>query len=204
MSTRAVLLACLGTIAGIMPAHADDNVPGHWTARIGVHPVDPKPNNHSELTIDNAAGLSLGATYLLSKHWAVEWFSAFPPAHEIHAADGTRIARFTMVPSSATLQYRVGDDRGIFGAYGGVGLAYARIGGEQTKASLSNRTLELDDSIGIAATIGLNVNLDSNWFLTADIRWMDIDSSLRIDGVSQGALEIDPYLFGLSVGRQFR
>ena len=204
MNTRAVLLSFLIAATLATSAHADEGVPRHWIARIGVHPIDPKPTNHSEFSVDNASGLSLGAPYLLTKHWAVELFAAFPAGFDIHDADDTRAARFTMVPSSATLQYHITDSSGIFRAYAGAGVGYSNLSGEQTKATLSGQTLALDDSVGLAAAIGLDMDLGSKWFVNIDARWMDIDSSMNIDGMPRGTLELDPFMFGLSIGRRLR
>jgi outer membrane protein len=204
MNTRAALLACLVVAALAPAAHANDEVPRHWIARIGVHPVDPKPNNHEEFYVENAAGLSLGATYLFTKHWALELFSAFPAANEMHDAANTRVARFTMIPSSATLQYHITDASGTFRAYAGAGVSYAHVGSETTKGSLAGRSLDLEDSTGLSAAIGLDMYLGSKWFVNLDARWMDIDSSMSIDGQPRGTLELDPFLFGLSVGRRLR
>lgn len=203
MSTRGVVWGCVVAAALVPSAQADD-VPRHWIARIGVHPVDPKPNNHNEFSVDNAAGLSLGATYLLTKHWAIELFSAFPAGHDVHDASDARVARFTMIPSSATLQYHITDASEMFRAYAGAGISYAHLGSESTKASLAGQSLELDDSTGLTAAIGLDMYLGSRWFVNIDARWMDIDSAMKIEGQPRGTLELDPYMFGLSLGRRLR
>lgn len=204
MNTRAILCGCLIATALATSAHANEDVPRHWIARIGVHPINPKPNNHAELSVDNAASLSIGATYLFTEHWAVELFSAFSNAHDIHDAEGWRAASFSTVPASATLQYHITDASGRFRAYVGAGFSYAHLGDERTKASLQGQTLELDDSSGLAAAVGLDMDLGSKWFVNVDARWMDIDSAMDIDGLPRGALELDPYMFGLSLGRRLR
>lgn len=204
MNTRAVLLGCLIAATLATSAYADGQVPRHWIARIGVHPVDPKPSNHPELAVDNASGLSAGATYLLTKHWAIELFAAFPAGFDLHDADGARAARFSMHPASATVQYHITDASGIFRAYAGVGVSYADLSNERTQGPLGGQRLQLDDSTGLAAAVGLDMDLGSKWFVNIDARWMDIDSSMTIDGVSRGALEVDPYMFGLSIGRRLR
>ncbi len=204
MHARAVLCGCLAALALATSAHANDQVSRHWIARIGVHPINPKPNNHGDFTVDNAAGVSLGATYLFTRHWALEFFSAFPSAHDMHDADGVRAARFSMIPSSATLQYHITDSSGRFRAYAGAGLSYAHVGSERTKASLSGQALKLGDSTGLAAAIGLDMDLGSKWFVNVDARWMDVDSSMSIGNTPRGTLELDPYMFGLSIGRRLR
>jgi outer membrane protein len=204
MKARALLIGCVALLAGATQVQAEESVPRHWIARIGIHPVDPKPDNHPEYQIDNAAGVSLGATYLFSKHWGLELFGAFPPAHELRTAGGDRAGRFDMRPASATIQYHITDASGVFRAYAGAGIAYANIGGERTKGALAGSTLEIDDASGVALTLGLDMDLGSKWFVNIDARWLDIDSDLRIDGVDRGQLAIDPVLFGLSIGRQFK
>lgn len=204
MNTQALICGWLVALTLATSARADDQVPRHWIARIGVHPINPKLDSHTEFTVDDTAGVSLGATYLLTKHWAVELFSAFPKALDVHDTDGVQSASFSMVPSSATLQYHITDASGTFRAYAGAGISYAHIGGERTTASLSDQVLELDDSTGLAFTIGLDMDLGSKWFVNADARWMDIDSSMQIAGAPRGTLELDPYMFGLSIGRRLR
>lgn len=204
MNARAVFWGCMAALTLASSVHADDQVPRRWIARIGAHPVNPKPDNHAEFSVDNAAGLSLSATYLLTKHWAIELFSSFPNAFDVHDAGGARAARFSMVPSSATLQYHITDASGIFRAYAGAGFSYTRISGERTLASLSGQTFDLKDSSGLAAAVGLDMDLGSKWFVNVDARWMDIDSSMRIDAIPRGTLELDPFMFGLSLGRRLR
>lgn len=204
MKARALLIGCVALLAGVTQVQAEESVPRHWIARIGIHPVDPKPDNHPEYQIDNAAGVSAGATYLFSKHWGLELFGAFPPAHELRTAGGDRAGRFDMRPASATIQYHITDASGVFRAYAGAGIAYANIGGERTKGALAGSTLEIDDASGVALTLGLDMDLGSKWFVNIDARWLDIDADLRIDSVYRGQLAIDPLLFGLSVGRRLR
>ena len=204
MHTRAILLGCFLAMALVTSAHADDAPSSRWLARIGVHPIQPQAHNHSEFIADNTAGLSLGATYLLTRHWGVEVFSVFPAGIDIHDADKSRAAHFSLIPSSVTLQYHIGRDDGRFRAFAGGGFSYARIYSERGKAALRGEALEIGDSTGLAAVIGLDMNLGSKWFVNVDARWMDIDSSMNIGGKPRGVLELDPVLFGLSVGRHLR
>ena len=154
MNARAALWGCFLVTALVTSAHADEQLSHHWIARIGVHPVNPKPDSHAEFSVDNAAGLSLGATYLLTEHWAVELFSTFPTGIDLHDAAGARAARFSMIPSSATLQYHITDASGVFRAYAGAGLSYTHLGSERTKASLTDQTLQLDDSYMFGLSVG--------------------------------------------------
>ncbi len=204
MRKQALLWGCLIAIAFATSAQADDSVPRHWIARIGVHPVSPKPNNHAEFDVDNSAGVSIGATYLLTKHWAIELFSAFPRAYDVNDAEEAKAASFSMIPSTATLQYHISDPSGRFRIYAGAGLAYARFQGERTKGSLSGQSLALDDSTGLTAAIGLDMDLGTRWFVNLDARWADIDAAMKVAALPRGTLELDPVMFGMSLGRRLR
>lgn len=198
------LIAFLVGLSCSSPSYSDSEVPRHWIARVGVHPVHPKPDGHSELEVDGDAGFSLGTTYLFSKHWALELFAAFPRPHELHYASGERVGSFEMIPTTATVQYHVSDATGRMRAYVGLGVGYASIGSEHTKASLAGRSLDIDDATGVAAAVGVDMDIGIRWFINIDARWVDLNSSLQLDGGESERLVLDPYMFGLSIGRRLR
>jgi outer membrane protein len=203
MKAQQWLVAGLVGVALASPAHADNEVSHHWIARIGIHPVHPKPDGNGAFETDGDAGFSLGATYLFSKHWALELFAAFPRPHELHVND-ERVGSFEMIPTTATVQYHVSDATGRMRAYIGVGVGYASVGSEQTKASLAGRNLDIDDATGAAAAAGVDMNIGSKWFVNLDARWIDLNSTLQLEGSGSQRFIIDPYMFGLSIGRRLR
>lgn len=204
MFVRSILWGCLSSLAFPASAQADDAAASHWIARIGVHPIHPQTHDRQEFTADNTAGLSVGATYLLSERWGIEVFSAFPDGVDIHDANKSRAAHFSMIPSSVTLQYHLGRSDARFRAFAGGGFSHARIDNERGKAALDGQSVQIGDSTGLAAVLGLDMKLGSKWFVNLDARWMDIGSSISIGGMSRGVLDLDPVMFGLSVGRELR
>ena len=204
MKMQQWLVAGVIGIALASPVRASDEVPRHWIARIGIHPVHPKPDGHRDFEVGSDAGFSLGATYLFSRHWALELFAAFPRPHELHDAAGDRAGSFKMIPASATVQYHITDTAGRVRGYAGVGVAHASIGSERTRGSIAGRMLDIDDASGVTAAVGLDMDLGRKWFVNIDARWMDLDSTLQLDRAARGRLELDPYLFGLSIGRRLR
>lgn len=204
MNRQAWLIAFLIGLPLSDAARADSEVPRHWIARIGIHPVQPKPDGHAEFEVDGDAGFSLGATYLFSKHWALELFAAFPRPHELHDADGDRAGSFEMIPMTATVQYHISDASGRMRAYVGVGVGHASIGSERTKGSLEGLNLDIDDASGVTAAVGLDMDIGPRWFVNIDARWLDLNSSLQLQGRGRERFVIDPYLFGMSIGRRLR
>lgn len=204
MHGRKWLGAFLIGLAVVGPAQAESDVPRHWIARIGIHPVNPKPDAHRDFEVDGDAGFSLGATYLFSKHWALELFAAFPRPHELHEANGDRVGSFEMIPTTATVQYHISDSAGRMRAYVGVGVGHASVGSERTRGALAGRALDIDDASGVAAAAGLDMDIGSRWFVNVDARWVDLSSTLQLDHGRSERLELDPYMFGLSIGRRLR
>jgi outer membrane protein len=203
MKAQRWLVAGVVGLALASPVRADSDVPRHWIARIGIHPVHPKPDGHRLFEVGSDAGFSLGATYLFSKHWALELFAAFPRPHELHVDDAP-VGSFEMIPMTATVQYHVSDARGRMRAYVGIGVGYASIGSEQTRASLAGQSLQIDDASGVAVAAGIDMDIGTKWFVNLDARWLDLNSTLQLDGGGSQRFIIDPYMFGLSIGRRLR
>src|SRR5687768_3642857 len=109
MKALTLLMGCVLSLALHSQAQAEEPMSRHWIARIGVHPISPRPDSHPDFKVDNAAGISLGATYLFTRHWGLELFGAFPPALELHTPGGDRVGTFEMMPTSATVQYHISD-----------------------------------------------------------------------------------------------
>ena len=96
-----------------------------------------------------------------------------------------------------------GDPNGTIRPYVGAGLNYTVFFDEGTSGALAGSKLELDSSFGIAGQAGLDIAIAKDWFANIDVRWMDIDTKAKLNGTSIGTVEIDPYTFGISVGRRF-
>ena len=83
------------------------------------------------------------------------------------------------------------------------GLNYTMFFDEGTKGALAGSKLKLKDSIGIAGQVGIDIDVAPNWFVNAEVSYMDIDTKAKLDGASIGTVEIDPWVVGLNVGMRF-
>ena len=185
-----------------LPARAEDF--RHWIVRVGAHPIQPQTENHPEFRLDDATVLSLGATYLFSENWGIELFATAPAQHSLHRVAGESVGSFDVMPVAASLQYHVVDRAEHVRAYAGVGVVYATLGDEHTFGSLEGQRMQVDSGAGITAHVGLDLNLGPKWFASIDARWFDIDTPLVIASTGVGQLGIDPFAFGLSLGRRLR
>jgi len=192
----AALALLLGAAAGA--ANAAD-----WIVRVGGHYVDPKSDNHEVVSVDSGQSLTFTATYMFRPNWGVELLAAWPFCHDITLnADGSRVAETKHLPPTLSLQYHFLPD-GRIRPYVGAGLNATIFFDEKTTGALAGTDLSLDDSFGAAAQLGVDFALSGDWMLNIDARWIDIDTDARLDGAGIGSVAIDPYAFGLSIGRKF-
>lgn len=188
-------------LASTAPAiHAQDA--GDWIVRAGAHTVQPKSGNHSLVNVDDSESLTFSGAYMLTSRWSVELLAALPFEHDINLNGGGRVATTRHLPPTVSLQYHF-NPNGTVRPYAGVGLNYTLFFDEKTSGALSGVDLDLDPSFGAAAQLGVDISVTNTWFVNLDVRYLDIDTDARADGVSIGTVEIDPYAIGLSIGRRF-
>jgi outer membrane protein len=65
----------------------------------------------------------------------------------------------------------------------------------------------VDDSNGLTAADGVDVDISENWIFNASLWYIDIDTTAELDTADAGWLEvdveIDPWVFMLGVGTRF-
>lgn len=196
----ATALFCVLATSPVLPAQAQDA--GDWIWRVGVHNVRPKADNHAVVNVDAGASATFNATYMVAAHWGVELLAALPFEHDINLNGGGKVASTKHLPPTLSLQYHF-NPNGIWRPYAGAGVNYTLFFDEKTTGALAGSKLELDPSWGLAGQLGLDVELGGDWFANVDARWLDIDSDAKLNGARLGSVAIDPYAFGLALGRRF-
>lgn len=176
---------------------------GDWIARVGTHYVDPASDNGDVVTVDAAPGLTASVVYFVAPTIAVDLLVAAPYRHDIHLKDGgSKVASTDHLPPTLSLVWYPAV-AGKLKPYVGAGLNYTMFFNEQTTGALAGTHLSLDDSLGLAAVAGLQVDLAPHWGLMVDLRYMDIDTDARLNGADLGTVTIDPIGFGLALSYQF-
>lgn len=190
----------LALSVGVCTAQAQES--SEWILRAGIHPIQPKPRNHAQLHVSDGAAVTLAVTYMATERWGVEVFAALPVIHDITLLDTGKVAEVKQLPATGSLQYHFFDPNGRIRGYIGAGVNYTAFMDESTSGALTGTDLRLASSLGPTAQVGLDFDLGRAWFVSIDARWFDIDTSLRLNGARLGALEIDPYAVGMSIGRR--
>jgi outer membrane protein len=199
---RKATAAVMAALGMAMTGAAGAAEPQTWIFRVGAHDVAPKSDNHGTVNVDAAKTITFNLTRMFDEHWGVELLAAAPFEHDINLNGGGKVADVKHLPPTLSVQYHFSPEARLR-PYAGLGLNATIFFSEHTTGALSGADLELDTSFGAAVQAGLDFDFSDNWFLNADVRWMDIDTKAKLDGVSLGKVAIDPMTFGISVGRKF-
>ena len=203
MRITAPLLAGLALALSSAAAPAMAQSKGDWTLSAGVHQVAPKSNNGSlaggtlKVDVDSDIKPTITGEYFIADNLGIEVLAALPFKHDINIAGLGRVGSTKHLPPVVTLQYHF-NSQGKVSPFLGAGINYTTFFSEETGGALAGSTLKLDDSWGLAAHAGLDFAISEKAALRVDLRWMDIDSKVKLDGQKLGTVEIDPLAYGVS------
>jgi outer membrane protein len=176
--------------------------PGDWLVRVGASYVSPASDNSDIVSVESDTSVTFNFSYMMTDVWALELLAAVPFKHDIELLNGTKIGSTKQLPPTLSLQYHFMPTE-KFQPYLGVGINFTHFSSEKTIGDLEGVDLNLGDSWGIAGQAGFDVLFNDDWFFNLDIRYIDIDTKARLDGVSIGNVEVDPWIFGGHIGFRF-
>jgi len=201
MSLNWLSHATLGALllAGSAAAQAVDSP---WQARIGVSKIVPTSDSGSilpgEVDIDSSTGPTVNLAYFFTPNLAIDLLGGLPFKHDIRLG-GSKIGSTKQLPPIVSLQYHFAPEARLR-PFVGVGLNYTYFFDEKLD---NGAELELSDSWGAAFQVGLDVALDDNWTLGGDVRYAKIDSTVKVDGVKVGTVDVDPTVYSVNLGYRF-
>ncbi len=185
------------------------------------------------LFVDDNAQLGLNLVCFFDSNWVIEVLAATPFKHDIMVDTGAGVAKLGetkhLPPALSVLYYF--DTNSAFKPYVGVGINYtfffedsfnpALTGPDSpTIVSISDGTttpvgapldasdLNLHNSWGLSAQVGVDYQVDENWSINASARYIDIDtkaSFTAVGGAVPGhvSVDVDPMVYSLMVGYKF-
>lgn len=212
-------LASAGLILWLCGASALARAGTDWMIRGGFVKLYPKAENGRfeypdqpgipvGIDIQNSAGFSVEITRMLSERWAVELFLSSPFEHEVkfeHSPYRDRVgyvATVRQLSPALSLQYHLGPF-GRLRPYVGAGVVVTEFFDESTEGLLDGRELHLDDAVGAALQLGLDVDLNERYFANVVFRYLGIDSAFDVDGIELSDVKFRPWGFSLHVGYRF-
>lgn len=207
---RFLLAAILLTAAANFAVAETNREAGQWIARGGVGAVLPDGDGLDtglgKVEADDAYSITLTGVYMITDQFAVELLASYFWTHDIEL-DGAKIGETKQLPPTLSVQWYT-PSFGAFQPYLGVGVNYTiffqeKITDPGAATALGGDYLRLDDSVGIAFQVGLDYDINENWLVNFDLRWIDIETDATTSAGSIGTVEIDPYVVSLNVGYRF-
>ena len=190
-------LAAALLVALAIPATADAQ---GWMMRLRA--IDVEPNASSSipgLDVENQWAPELDFTYFFNKNLAAELILA-TTRHEV-TLNGASLGKVSVLPPTLTLQYHF-TNLGAFKPYIGGGINVTWFYNDDLK--VGNTTLGVDStSVGGALQAGIDYEIQKNWFLNADVKYIWIKTDVKAGGATLTELEINPWVFGIGVGYRF-
>lgn len=196
---KTVSLALLAFTALAAPAFAQSA--GDMTLGFGLGYVDPKSDNGivagGATTIGTNTRPTITFEYFIRDNIGIEVLGALPFKHDINIA-GARIGETKHLPPTVSINYHI-PTGGPLTPFVGVGLNYTTFFEDRSPLG----ELEIDDSFGLAAHVGFDYALSAKSALRMDLRYIDIDADVNLNGVKIGEVEIDPLVAGVSYVMKF-
>lgn len=206
----------LATAAALTMTTAFAVPAGTWTVAAGAHYVDPKSDNGTVSTalgdfavdVDGDVRPTVSGEYFVANNVGIELLAAIPFHHDItlKAGDTTIDAKTQHLPPTLSVQYH-------FDGYNlpmnvkpfvGVGVNYTTFFKEKVYIPLAGDfDLDLDDSVGVAGHIGLDIPFAPTESFRIDARYMDIKTDASLNGNEIGEVDISPWVYGVAFVKTF-
>ena len=166
------------------------------------------------VSVNNSFMPEVDVTYMVADHWGLELIAA-TTKHSASGRTGTtgsigKLASTWVLPPTLTVQYhplKNGPVRPYVGAGVNYTLFYSEDASEGLEAAVGKTRVRMSDSVGWAAQAGLDLDIGRNLFLNLDVKYIDIDTTARLDTTAAGTqrvrINLNPFVFGAGVGMRF-
>lgn len=222
--------AMIAALSASMPVAAGTE-PGDILVRARIINIAPdvssddiKLNDGTSLGIgvdvDDAATLDVDITYMYTKNFGVELLLAIPAKHDV-TVDGTKVGDVTVLPPALIAQWHFMPDNNIR-PYAGAGINYTFFFSEESTSDLTagldqivsggagavtSSGLSVDDAFGLVAQAGVDVDINKDWFVNFDVKYIALDTTATIEANGARAATVDfdlnPWVMGIGVGTKF-
>jgi outer membrane protein len=179
---------------------------GQFWTRAGVAKVSPKSDNGridaigADVDVDDDSAFAFTLGYRFTDTMGIELLAAQNFEHDI-SLNGQKAGSVDHLPPTLTLQYYpLGGRDSRIQPYIGAGVNYTHFSDE----TLDDGTkLEMDDSWGAAAQIGVDLVINEHWAANVAAWYLDIDSDVTVAGSVNDKVEIDPIVTMAGISYRF-
>ncbi|RDW13892.1 OmpW/AlkL family protein [Paracoccus thiocyanatus] len=203
MRHKLAIAAALAALA--TPALAQSQ--GDWTLGFGIAYVNPKSDNGVlaggtvPTSIDDSTRPSITFEYFIRDNIGVEVLGALPFTHSIRS-NGAEIGTVKHLPPVVSLQHHF-DMHPRWKPFVGLGVNFTGFWDGEAKGPLADQQLRVKNSWGLAAHLGVDHWINDRSALRADLRWIDINADVELNGANIGSVDVDPVVAGISYVMKF-
>ncbi|TFW69695.1 OmpW family protein [Methylotenera oryzisoli] len=227
---KSVLVLAIAAVFAPMLAQAEA---GDWVVRVRAANVSPNEDSKlgktvnknvanvmspgAELSVDSHTIPELDISYYITKNIAAELILATGSKHDVsikgdaNATVGNQLlGSVDALPPTLTAQWHFNPDQTI-DPYVGAGINYTNFLDKKLNIrqnALAGSKIKVDnDSWGYALQAGVDVNLKDGWLINADVKYVTIDTTVKLKTASGwtkiDSLDINPWVFGIGIGKKF-
>lgn len=200
-----MLATALATTAA--PALAQSQ--GDMTLGFGIGWV--KPTDSYSATAAPGSGLirvddnirpTLTFEYFVADNIGVEVLAAWPFEHKAELQGVGDVVKTKHLPPTVSLNYHFTNNSSVT-PFIGAGLNYTHFFDSKGIGALAGTPVSLDDSWGLALNAGVDVAISDRGAIRANVRWIDINTDVKVGGAPIGKVEIDPWVVQMAYVLKF-
>ena len=219
-------LLALAIAAPLAHAHQAGDI----IVRAGTITVDPQESSSdiwvgalntdvagTKATLDSDTQLGLNFAYMLTNNIGIELLAATPFSHNVgvkgmpggFAGLNGKLGELKQLPPTLSVMYYPMDSNSAFQPYVGAGINYTWFFDTKLSSAAEDKGfsgLDMKDSWGLAAQVGMDYMLTDNIMLNAQVRYIDIDTTgttsfggekVKVD------VDVDPFVYMVGLGYKF-
>jgi len=197
--------------AGAITVDPHESSSDIWVGALGTDVAGTKA------TLDSDTQLGLNFAYMVTDHVGVELLAATPFSHDVgvkgmpgaFAGLNGKLGELKHLPPTLSVVYYPLDANSAFQPYVGAGINYTWFFDTELSSEAEDKGfsgLDLDDSWGLAAQVGMDYMLTDNVMVNAQVRYIDIDTqgSTSFGGREvEVDVDVDPFVYMIGLGYKF-
>jgi len=177
------------------------------TATLGFHNVNPKSNNGflagAQANVEDDWAVTGSIAYAFADNWSVELWSGLEKyEHDVSLAGLGTVGSVQHRPTTLGVNYHFMKDSN-FRPFVGIGYGWVNVSGEKSKGALAGTVLRGDNSGGFTVNAGADYYINDRFFVRGDVRYLNFDSDVTVNGGAVGTANVDPIIYGISAGVAF-
>ena len=197
--------------AGAITVDPQESSSDIWVGALGTDVAGTKA------TLDSDTQLGLNFAYMLTNNIGIELLAATPFSHDVgvkgmpggFAGLNGKLGELKHLPPTLSVLYYPLDAASAFQPYVGAGINYTWFFDTELSSAAEDKGfsgLDMKDSWGLAAQVGMDYMLTDNIMLNAQVRYIDIEttgttnfggSKVKVD------VDVDPFVYMVGLGYKF-